>query len=437
MVISFVRQANCFENSGQSRYQGLQLVPRTMDHDRQVPTTAFLDWVQDHAPWGILVTDHELRIRLANKWLRDRLPWPKDTVVGRPLTDVIPGLKSRGLDRYYRRALGGEGRVLSHKFHRYLIPMKPGLGISDFSLMQQSAKIYPLAQDGTTIGTVTVIEDVTERVLRENELNSQVFARDTLLLKERLAVEFSEEIDTLKEHNSSLKAQGEEILEAARLRDRFLHQIIVSQEEERKRVARNIHDHLGQELTALRFALSALESGLKSGGDPAEHLDKCKELAFAIDSEVGFLSSELRPTGLEELGLVQSLLQFVSDWSSHFNLRAEFHSSGINDLELPSGIAINIYRIAQEALNNISKHSGATDANVLFENQDGAITLIVEDNGVGFDPDIETDPKRSGHHGMGLVGMRERATLIQASFEVESAPGKGTTVFLRVPVARV
>jgi signal transduction histidine kinase len=367
----------------------------------------------------------------------DRLPRPGDVVVDRPLSDVIPGLTSRGLDRYYRRALNGESRILSHKFHRYLIPMKPAVGVSAFTLMQQSARIHPLAQGGFTIGTVTVIEDVSERVLREDELNSQVLARDTLLLKDRLAIELEEENSTLKESNSSLREQGEEILEAARLRDRFIHQIIASQEEERKRVARNIHDHLGQELTALRFAMSALESELEIGGDPRTHLEKCKALASAIDSEVGFLSSELRPAGLDELGLVQSLLQFVEGWATHFDLTAEMHSSGMNDLEIPSGVAINIYRIAQEALNNISKHSKATTANVLVENHDGAITLIVEDNGVGFVPESENEPEKRGHHGMGLIGMQERAALIQGSLEIESAPGQGTAVFLRVPLSRL
>lgn len=437
MILSFVKELFLVSNPRPSPSMGRSLsFPRHM-HDRQVPISAFLDWVQDHAPWGILITDSEFRITFANKWLMDRLPRPGDVVVDRPLSDVIPGLASRGLDRYYRRALSGESRILSHKFHRYLIPMKPAVGVSAFTLMQQSARIHPLSHGGSTIGTVTVIEDVSERILREDELNSQVHARDTLLLKDRLALELEEENSTLKESNSSLREQGEEILEAARLRDRFIHQIIASQEEERKRVARNIHDHLGQELTALRFAMSALESELELGGDPRAHLEKCKALASAIDSEVGFLSSELRPAGLDELGLVQSLLQFVEGWAAHFDLTAEMHSSGMNDLEVPSGVAINIYRIAQEALNNISKHSKATTANVLVENHDGAITLIIEDNGVGFVPESENTPEKSGYHGMGLIGMRERAALIQGSLEIESAPGQGTAVFLRVPLSKL
>jgi signal transduction histidine kinase len=436
MVISFEQELFPVSNTYPVPSTSCSQPVSSYMHDRQVPLSAFHDWVQDHAPWGILVTDREFRITFANKWLRDRLPWPGDTLIDRPLSDVISGLASRGLDRYYRQALDGESRILSHKFHRYLIPMKPAVGGSAFTLMQQSAKIYPLTDGTSTVGTVTVIEDVTERVLREAELNSQVQARDTLLLKDRLTVELQDENSTLKESYDTLRAQGEEILEAARIRDRFIHQIIASQEEERKRVARNIHDHLGQELTALRFALSALEVELTSGGDPQAQLDKCKALASAIDSEVGFLSSELRPTGLEELGLVQSLIQFVDEWAAHFNLTADLHSSGMSDVEIPAGVAINIYRIAQEALNNISKHSQATLVNVLVENQDGAVTLIVEDNGVGFVPENENLREKSGHHGFGIIGMHERAALIQGSLEIESAPGRGTAVFLRVPLPR-
>ena len=103
-------------------------------------------------------------------------------------------------------------------------------------------------------------------------------------------------------------------------------------------------------------------------------------------------------------------------------------------LELPSPVAINVYRIAQEALNNISKHSKATIANLLVEHQDDMLTLIIEDNGVGFDP-TDLSARTNGQGQMGLIGMRERAALVQGSLEIESQPGRGTTIFVRVPLA--
>ena len=405
----------------------------TMAHN-QISAPALLDWLSELAPVGILITDADLRITFASNWFEKFLTPRQEEIVGRRLIEIAPELEQRGFDRFYENALAGESRVLSHRFHRYLFPMVPPGGAGgNFSRMQQSATISPWLQEGRVVGTITVIEDVTERVVREDELDRKVQERDALLLRERLAQQLTAENDRLKDHNRILQQEGEELLEANRLRDRFLQQIIVSQEEERKRVARNIHDHLGQELTALRFALSALETDLKEDRDPVDNLGRCKALASAIDSEVGFLSSELRPTGLDDLGLVQTLKYFIDDWSNHFNTKAELHSSGMDEVEMPSSIAINVYRIAQEALNNISKHAKATIANVLIEHQDDTLTLIVEDNGVGFDAG-DSSTRNNGHGQMGLVGMKERAALIHGSLEIESQPRRGTTIFLRVPL---
>ena len=405
----------------------------TMTYD-QISAPALLDWLSELAPVGVLITDTDLRVLFANNWFEKFLTPRPEEIVGRRLKEIAPELEQRGFSRFYENALAGESRVLSHRFHRYLFPMVPPAGVGgNFSRMQQSATISPWMCEDRVVGTITVIEDVTERVVREDELNRKVQERDALLLRERLALQLAEENDRLKDHNRLLREEGEGLVEASRLRDRFLQQIIVSQEEERKRVARNIHDHLGQELTALRFALSALETDLREDRDPEENLGRCKELASAIDSEVGFLSSELRPTGLDDLGLVQTLENFISDWSQHFNTKAELHSSGMEGVEMPSTTAINVYRIAQEALNNISKHANATIANLLIEHQDGTLTLIVEDNGAGFDP-ADLSARTNGHEHMGLVGMRERAALVHGSFEIESQPGRGTTIFLRVPI---
>jgi len=402
--------------------------------NNEISAPALLNWLSELAPAGILITDAELRVSFANNWFERYLIPKLDTVVGLHIIEVAPELKQRGFYRYYESALAGETRVLSHRFHRYLFPMTPlGGAIGGLTVMQQSATISPWRQEGKIVGTITVIDDVTERVVRENELYRKVQERDTLLLRERLALQLAAENDLLKNHNKTLRQEGEELLEAGRLRDRFLQQIIVSQEEERKRVARNIHDHLGQELTALRFALSALESDIGEDRDPRENLVRCKSLASSIDSEVGFLSSELRPTGLDDLGLVQTLEQFIDGWSHHFSMKAELHSSGMDGVEMPSSVAINVYRIAQEALNNISKHAKATYANLLIEHQDGTLTLIIEDNGVGFEPSDLLD-RKNGHGHMGLIGMRERAALVQGSLEIESEPGRGTTIFVRIPL---
>ena len=158
-------------------------------------------------------------------------------------------------------------------------------------------------------------------------------------------------------------------------------------------------------------------------------------LAERIDAEVDFLAWELRPTALDDLGLTAALTNFVKEWSSHYHIPADAHVTGFGSgsLRLPPEVETCLYRIAQEALNNVYKHAQAARVSVVLERRDGDAVLVVEDDGVGFDgADVAS---WQGDRGIGLVGMRERAALLGGSVEFESAPGKGTTIFARVPVA--
>ncbi|HEX9961900.1 MAG TPA: ATP-binding protein, partial [Pyrinomonadaceae bacterium] len=164
-----------------------------------------------------------------------------------------------------------------------------------------------------------------------------------------------------------------------------------------------------------------------------DHLTQLQLIANRIDSEVDFLAWELRPSVLDDLGLVAALENFVKDWSRHFNIPAEFHQVGLDGRHLLPEIEINLYRIGQEALNNICKHAKKADnVSVLLERRDGTVSFIVEDNGDGFEPS-EKAVFTGDDRGMGLLGMKERAELVGGAIEIESAIGKGTTIFVRVP----
>jgi signal transduction histidine kinase len=115
-------------------------------------------------------------------------------------------------------------------------------------------------------------------------------------------------------------------------------------------------------------------------------------------------------------------------------VNASFYSFGFKDMRLEPDVEINLYRIAQEALNNVSKHANASSVSVLLENRERGVVLIVEDNGVGFETADKADPGDS-KQGLGLLGMRERAVLIGGTIEIESETGKGTTVYVRVGIA--
>lgn len=158
-----------------------------------------LRWLSDFSPQGLLVTDAELNIRSCNKWFEKQSEKKREDLIGSNLLDVFPEIASRGFDRYYRDALNGQSRVLSHRLHKYLLPMMPSIGITTFAQMQQSGRIAPLYDGDNIVGTITVIEDVTERVVREAELNTQLEERERLLASELTARQLAEENSRLKD----------------------------------------------------------------------------------------------------------------------------------------------------------------------------------------------------------------------------------------------
>src|SRR5919112_3507363 len=162
--------------------------------------SALLRWMNDLAGQGILITDAALRIRAWNRWLEEHSELKASDVIGRNLLEVYTVLETRRLDRHYKWVLEGQTRVLSQRLHGHLLPLPTDASLSGFSEMQQTARISPLiAEDGSVIGTVTVIEDVTERVAREAELQAQVDARTQALAREKTAREEAEEANRLKD----------------------------------------------------------------------------------------------------------------------------------------------------------------------------------------------------------------------------------------------
>ena len=392
---------------------------------------ALVLWLYEVAPFGVLVTDLELKIVYTNAWFNRSAD--VDGLVGRSVFDAFPDLLDRGFDRYYQVALSGQSRILSHRFHRYLFPMAAGGGY-DFAQMQQSGRISPLVLDSEVAGTISVIEDVSERVAREAGLNFQIEERERLVKSEISARKLAEENERLKGSFDALRLEGLQLAELGRHRDKLMHRIIESQEEERKRVARDIHDHLGQQLTALRFALSLLKQQHADGSNVGGTIETAHSIAHSLDAELDYIAWNLRPAAIDDIGLEETLRTFIRDWSEHYDLPADFNSFGFGDVRLAPDVEINLYRIAQESLNNVSKHAGASRASVLLENRENDVVLIIEDNGIGFDV-AETERTSALEKGMGLFGMRERAALVGGSLEIESAHGRGTSVYAKVPAA--
>jgi two-component system, NarL family, sensor histidine kinase UhpB len=216
-------------------------------------------------------------------------------------------------------------------------------------------------------------------------------------------------------------------VEAERARTELLSRLVFAQEDERRRIAREMHDQFGEQLTALSRGINALKQACSESPELSAHVAALEKTSRQIDRDVDQLVWQLRPTALDDLGLRAALANYVQDWSRRVNIAADLHVSGLLDDRLPPDAETTLYRVAQEALTNIAKHSKAMRVDVILERQADSVLLIVEDDGVGF----EAGGEQSGE-GFGLLGMQERAALVGATVEIESTPGKGTTVFLRM-----
>ncbi len=209
----------------------------------------------------------------------------------------------------------------------------------------------------------------------------------------------------------------------------MLQKMVAAQEVERGRIARDLHDELGQQLTVLQLKLSSV----KDRCDVAElcdEIDVIREVVHKIDNSVDFLAWQLRPAILDDLGLHAALERFVNQWSRHSEISAELIAPGREGARFPPEVETNLYRIVQEALNNCHKHASCDHVSVVLRERTGRVMLLIEDDGQGFD--VKDENKRS--RGMGLSGMKERTELIGGKFDIESSPGGGTTIMISVPV---
>ncbi|MCF8100648.1 MAG: PAS domain S-box protein [Desulfarculaceae bacterium] len=204
--------------------------------------------------------------------------------------------------------------------------------------------------------------------------------------------------------------------------------IMESQEKERRAIARELHDELGQVLTALRIDAVWLRQRLAEADPKAgSRADNMCDLIDQTIIEVRGIATRLRPPALEDLGLVDALEWHTSDFERRTGIACVFKALQVPEVE--DQLAIAAYRVAQEALTNVARHSGATDVEVVLGAEDGMLNLSVIDNGDGFSVELLSEGKE-----LGIAGMRERASLAGGSLAIKSAPGRGTEVRLSVPL---
>jgi PAS domain S-box-containing protein len=273
---------------------------------------------------------------------------------------------------------------------------------------------------GPVVRIVGTHFDLTERNAAEQALRK---AHDEL---EQRVVDRTIELELA---NRSLRAEMDERRRAEHARAEMLGRLVFAQEDERRRIAREMHDQFGEQLTALSLRIGALKDAAAGDTALAAKVEALEAVAQQLDRDVDHLVWELRPTALDDLGLRAALTNYVQDWSSRVRVSADLHTAGLTDERLSSEIETTLYRIAQEALNNIAKHARAEHVEIILERRADHVSLVVEDDGVGFDPGAVATPG----HGFGLLGMQERAAMVGATLEIESAVGEGTTILVRMP----
>ena len=230
------------------------------------------------------------------------------------------------------------------------------------------------------------------------------------------AIENTQMMGTIRKHRQELR--------------QLTGKLFQSQEEERRRIARELHDEAGQSLTAVKLGLDRLEEKHAADDHLKNEIGEIRQMIQRTASEIRRMSYHLHPTLLSDLGLEPALKLYLKEIEKHSNLDIDFQIIGF-DRRIDADMETVLYRFSQEALTNALKHSGAESFNLAIIKSYPRIIFLAEDDGIGFDAEIIGKDKRS----LGLLGMRERASLLNGTFILRSSPGGGTRIRIEIPLA--
>lgn len=211
-----------------------------------------------------------------------------------------------------------------------------------------------------------------------------------------------------------------------------LRQTMTEQEAERQRIAREMHDNLGQSVTLVQLGLDSIVRTAPAHSEIADKAASLKRITHDMSRSLHRIAWEVRPTALDALGLEDAIGQLVAEWEPHCSLTFDLHF-GIGDRRLPPDVESALYRVIQEGITNVVRHAHATRVGVILETRGSELICIVEDDGCGV-PEVEAGAAGKSSRRLGLLGMRERLALVNGTVELESHPEKGTALFARVPL---
>ncbi|MFN3372612.1 MAG: ATP-binding protein [Chloroflexus sp.] len=271
---------------------------------------------------------------------------------------------------------------------------------------------------------------LTRPILQLVELTKAVASGDFSRRAQRWANdEIGKLTDAFNAMSEALAQAERERAEREQMRAQYVTQIITAQEEERKRIARELHDSTSQALTSLLIGLRSLADRHRSP-ELSRQIDDLRGIVGQVLHDLHALARQLRPSVLDDLGLAAAIQRYVADCRARSGLTIDLAIPNHNDERLDPALETALYRIVQEALTNVIRHAHATTASVVIERRNGCLRAIIEDNGCGFDP-----ASLSGDGHLGLNGIRERAALLNGQLIIESEPGSGTTLYVEFPLS--
>ncbi|HUS10986.1 MAG TPA: PAS domain S-box protein [Pyrinomonadaceae bacterium] len=327
------------------------------------------------------------------------------------INDIIYATDENGVITYISRAVEqaiglSPSEMIGQSFTRFLYPADEKLALQNF---QQSAA-------GISDALEFRVVDKSGAIRWVRKSSRPVFHGDLFMGTRGLVSDITERKEA----------------EAARMH--LLQRLVTAQEEEQRRLSRELHDQTGQSLAALMLGLKSIEDSdqLKEGA--RNRLRQLQDLTSQLARDVHHLASNLRPTALDDLGLHTALSNYVEEWSDRTKICADFHSNGLMKERLPRQIETAVYRVVQEALTNVVKHANAQNVSVILEYRGNRVQAIIEDDGSGFDTERIVSARNSDGR-LGLLGMQERVALVEGHLNIESAPASGTTVIVHIPVS--
>ena len=288
-----------------------------------------------------------------------------------------------------------------------LRPEEEVVNVSDISTYKAGINNTGIWRHRKKDGTLVKVNIITHDIINEGKHAKLVLAND---ITEKIMAE------------EKLKKSHEELRQlATHLQD--------IREDERTRIAREIHDELGQQLTGLKMDISWLSKKLSNG--TVEVNQKMTEALKLIDDTVKTvrrIATQLRPSILDDLGLISAMEWQSEEFEKRFKIKT-FFIANVTTVQIESEIATGFFRIFQESLTNVLRHSKATEVKAMLNARDGLLILHIADNGIGFNA-VENESKKT----LGLLGMKERTLMMGGTYDISSKPGNGTTVVITVPI---